>query len=72
LALNYILPIWTLLYFEFLLTVSEICVLSAVCAKKCPANCACVADAGGVRGGETQIRDGGMQSVVYRGGGHIE
>jgi len=33
LVLNDILPIWTLLYFEFLLTVSEICVLSAVCAK---------------------------------------
>jgi len=33
LALNYILPIWTLLYFEFLLTISEICILSTVCAK---------------------------------------
>lgn len=64
-ALNYILPIWTLLYFEFLLTISEICVLSA-------ASCACGADAGGVRGGGTQLRESGMQSMGYKSGGHLE
>ena len=54
------------MYFEFLLTISEICVLSA-------ASCACGADAGGVRGGGgTQLRESGMQSTGYKSGGHLE
>jgi hypothetical protein len=71
LVLNDILSIWTLLYFEFLLTVSEICVLQLF-VQNCPASCACGADAAGVRGGGTQMREGGMRSMGYRGGGHVE
>lgn len=53
------------MYLEFLPTVSEISVLSA-------ASCVCGADAGGVRGGGTKLREGGIQSMGYKSGGNLE
>jgi hypothetical protein len=49
----------------------NLCTFSCLC-KNCPASWAFGADAGGIRGGGTQIREGGMQSMGYRGGGHVE
>jgi hypothetical protein len=40
--------------------------------KNCSASCACAADAGGVKEGESQIREARMQSMGYRDGGHVE